>query len=78
MANFIVPHLYNHFLLCSCSNGKPGPKVFTPQTYVAQKLEESKLQRKKEKLNNIAVMQKKVLVSSLAGAPAGRRTKKGD
>ena len=39
--------------------------AFSPQLYVAQKLEEAKLQWKKEKLNNIGVLQKKVLVSEI-------------
>ena len=37
--------------------------AFSPQLYVSKKLEEAKLQWKKEKLNNIGVLQKKVLVS---------------
>ena len=36
--------------------------AFSPQMYVVEKLQEAKLQWKKEKLNNIGVLQKKVLV----------------
>ena len=39
--------------------------AFSPQLYVSKKLEEAKLQWKKEKLNNIGVLQKKVLVSEI-------------
>ena len=39
--------------------------AFSPQLYVSKKLEEAKLQWKKEKLNNIGVLQKKVLVSKI-------------
>ena len=39
--------------------------AFSPQLYVAEKLEEAKLQWKKEKMNNIGVLQKKVLVSEI-------------
>ena len=39
--------------------------AFSPQMYVVEKLQEAKLQWKKEKLNNIGVLQKKVLVSKI-------------
>ena len=48
--------------------------AFSPQMCVAERIEEAKLQWKKEKLNNIGVLQKRLLVSEkLSLFPAARQ-----
>ena len=51
-------------IISKSSNTKAKMGAFLPHSHVAQKMEEAKLQWK-EKMNNIAVMHKKVLVRSL-------------
>ena len=45
-----------------CSSNDSTFRAFSPRKYIAEKIAEAQLQCKKERLNNVDVLQKKVLV----------------